>query len=445
MSESIEGSNSNNAVEQKVASPESSSNASRKRKHKKEGKKDGKKKKSKKDQPQPELLKSQGSSESPMKSSPVPSVAPAFNKDDLKCVVCLEFPDGQIFQCGNGHLLCTDCHGRIIDTEKPVCPSCRLRMSRDHPSRNLFAESVLANVYVICSNEGCNQKLAFGKLKEHTEKICKFRPASCVYSILGCSWKGIHADLEEHENNCELKNMKGKKIVNLLKERENESKKKVETQRIAINQESQTKVVDLLSSRARDIVIRDVVLEKDELCDVICSKTFMALGYAWEVVLHRDRATKKPSINIRMVSMVRRKLSITFFVLKGPYVEFDIPPVIQSADFKKRSQSQQNCHLVLDTDEETTKRIIEGEQLHLRIGFVDKSRGVSRFFTNQNEDDVIDLSSESDDSEDEEDEENENGFLVHDEEDSDDYDDEYSIEYDSRSEDDSGEEFVTIM
>eukprot|EP00475_Leptophrys_vorax_P000680 TRINITY_DN10384_c0_g2_i1.p1 TRINITY_DN10384_c0_g2~~TRINITY_DN10384_c0_g2_i1.p1 ORF type:complete len:490 (-),score=129.06 TRINITY_DN10384_c0_g2_i1:1155-2624(-) len=364
---------------------------------------------------------------------------PMFNRDDLLCAVCMEYPESQIFQCANGHLLCNACHQRIVDSEKSVCPSCRVKMSADQPNRNLFAESVLANVQVTCSNAGCSDKLLFGKLKEHVEKLCEYRPALCKYSILACNWRGIHRDLAEHEENCEIRNMKGKKLVKLMKE--NDSKKKGESLKQMSAQEAQTKVVQLLSSRARDIVIRDVMLEKDDLCDVICSKTFMALGYAWEVILNRDRASKKPSLNIRMISMGRRKLKLTFFVLKGPYVELDIPPAIANAEFKKRSGQSvhQSCHCILQTDEDTSKRILEGETLHLRIGFVDQSRGVSRWFTNQN-DEPRDYSSDEDDEfEDEEDRHHHRRHYHH----HDDSEDDVGLDSDSGddSRDGSGNEY----
>ncbi len=50
---------------------------------------------------------------------------------------------------------------------------------------------------------------------------------------------------------------------------------------------AQTAVCRLLSSRCKDIQMRDVVLERDSICEETCSKTFTALGLAWEVIMSK--------------------------------------------------------------------------------------------------------------------------------------------------------------
>lgn len=329
----------------------------------------------------PAIMASSSSSSGLPATSAGPS-SPKFNQEDLKCVVCMDFPSGHIYQCQNGHLLCTDCHHRVVESPKCVCPSCRVKLSRDSPSRNIFAETVLSTVVVPCTNPGCSEKLPFGKLQEHTDRLCGFRPAVCKFKPIGCDWSGIFSKCADHESSCEIRKMSAKKILKLVTERE--QKRKSTGGNKDMLKDGKEQITKLLSSRARDIVIRDVLLEKDDLCDEICSKTFMALGFAWEVVLTKDKATKRPSVNIRLVSSLRRKLNLTFFILKGPYVNFDIPPSVHSADFKKKDRHQ-NCHCVLPTDEETSRQLLDQESLHLRIGFVDRSRGVSRWFSNQHQ------------------------------------------------------------
>ena len=33
---------------------------------------------------------------------------------------------------------------------------------------------------------------------------CEFKPMECKFHLLGCSWKGIRRDVEEHESKCAL-------------------------------------------------------------------------------------------------------------------------------------------------------------------------------------------------------------------------------------------------
>jgi hypothetical protein len=43
----------------------------------------------------------------------------------IHCTICLDLPDGAIYQCTNGHILCEGCHRRVLDTDESRCPTCR--------------------------------------------------------------------------------------------------------------------------------------------------------------------------------------------------------------------------------------------------------------------------------------------------------------------------------
>ena len=59
-------------------------------------------------------------------------------KKSLECPVCFYTPKaGPLYQCENGHILCSGCNGKVQQ-----CPECRV----DLPNvriRNLFAEKQL--------------------------------------------------------------------------------------------------------------------------------------------------------------------------------------------------------------------------------------------------------------------------------------------------------------
>lgn len=217
--------------------------------------------------------------------------------------------------------------------------------------------------------------MKFGERKEH-EAGCSAKPTVCKYAPIGCVWKGTVASLVEHKKECEVRKMSAKKILKLVTAAK-------EANTFSKGDRGGKKVLELLSSRVRDIAIRDVLLEKDEQGSEVCSNTFMALGYAWEVVLEKN-SKGNAVLCMRMVSSLRRKLRVTFFILRGPFVESNIPPSVHTVDFKRLARGNHHSHqCVLPVDEDTSEALLDLQSLHLRIGFVDRSRGVSRWFSNQ--------------------------------------------------------------
>ena len=58
-------------------------------------------------------------------------------KDVLECPVCLKVPRcAPIFQCERGHVVCNECHPKLV-----TCPVCRLPLGN---TRSLISEKVLA-------------------------------------------------------------------------------------------------------------------------------------------------------------------------------------------------------------------------------------------------------------------------------------------------------------
>lgn len=72
-------------------------------------------------------------------------------REELQCKVCLELPEnGKFHQCEHGHLFCSECLTRILEGNQAICPVCRVSLSRSRPTRNRFAELILAQLLVPC-------------------------------------------------------------------------------------------------------------------------------------------------------------------------------------------------------------------------------------------------------------------------------------------------------
>jgi hypothetical protein len=202
---------------------------------------------------------------------------------DLHCIVCFELPPSEIFQCEHGHMLCAACHARVVVDPRPQCPNCRARLSRDRPHRNRFAEMVLSHHLVSCSHAGCAERVEFRAAVEHETKLCRYRPVKCRYHPMGCEWGGLAKNARAHEKECPILGKKHKSILKRVLKRAEEQT--ADFKRREHECRLQTDIVRLLTSPAKDIAYKDVVLEKDPLHNEMCSQTFTALNLAWEVAL----------------------------------------------------------------------------------------------------------------------------------------------------------------
>ena len=87
-------------------------------------------------------------------------------KSLLECPVCI---GEQVFQCKNGHLLCTECLSKI-----KICPQCRDPMNQ--AARNLLAEQLVEETLPNCPfpEQGCTAKLDPSTTQQH-QIDCTFR------------------------------------------------------------------------------------------------------------------------------------------------------------------------------------------------------------------------------------------------------------------------------
>jgi hypothetical protein len=114
-------------------------------------------------------------------------------KDVLECPVCLRIPrSAPIFQCERGHVVCSECHPKLV-----TCPVCRLPLGK---TRSLISEKVLSRLPTLCafSDHGCTVELMKADLEAH-EKECLFRLVRCV--DLACNEQVAFASLLEHMSN----------------------------------------------------------------------------------------------------------------------------------------------------------------------------------------------------------------------------------------------------
>ena len=356
----------------------------------------------------------------------------------LYLCVSLDFPSAAIYQCSNGHLLCDGCFTRVVEGNQPVCPTCRVSLSRDRPIRSRFAETVLSALPVPCTNvgSGCTQHVRYGQLSAHLTSECLYRRADCKYHPLGCDWAGYARDLRRHQRQCPVKSLPVKELLAGVQRRNEQQAARQQVQN-RINDRYQ-RATGYLSKRCRDIQVRDVTIEHDSITGERCANTFVACGKAWQIFLDplerlsaqpvsASEATSGaasandstqsaqpanpasgvsgalslssssgpaslppsvlvgvcgPSVYCRMhitcVSPIRRRCVMMFVFLRGPSLtDIDFHPHITKIIFKRRRSESDSFRVYLPSDE-AVHNFYARDSINLRVAMVDASRGSVR-------------------------------------------------------------------
>eukprot|EP00124_Ichthyophonus_hoferi_P002681 Ihof_evm6s193 gene=Ihof_evmTU6s193 len=322
----------------------------------------------------------------------------------LNCSICLSQPEAEVYQCSNGHLLCTDCHKRVGAEDSCACPTCRVRMSRNNPTRNYVAEKARDQLPASCENKGCNDALTVATIVLHQTTQCPFRPSKCQYYRIGCDWSGVYSDLTKHESACKFSSMSGEDILPLVvwREAQEEAERQKEKEIQAIDKN----VVDILSSRCRNIEVRDVRLSLDEIVNDTSSTPFKCLGETWIATLRQRKAEGKGEKNIGMrkdgqtVERVGLRLSrqrgrrgnyprlrLNVTVLKGPSHPIDLPPSVHSLVFEKGDR--RSAYIPLPVEGSQANQLSSCHNIHLRLVFVDARNGLNREFTSERSSDAL--------------------------------------------------------
>ncbi|KAJ4805199.1 E3 ubiquitin-protein ligase [Rhynchospora pubera] len=115
--------------------------------------------------------------------------------DLFDCPVCTNSLCPPIYQCPNGHVLCSSCKLRVEDQ----CPTCRRELGS---IRCLALEKVAEFLELPCryQSEGCTMVLPYYQKIKH-EKTCELRPYYCPYAGSECPTIGDIPTLMAHLRN----------------------------------------------------------------------------------------------------------------------------------------------------------------------------------------------------------------------------------------------------
>ena len=119
----------------------------------------------------------------------------------LECPVCFNTPGNpdQIHFCSNGHMLCDDCHKKILEKK---CPTCRSDNWTGHHTLLPLMKKILSALPKQCPFTECEKQLKDSERDEHM-KNCEYRLFDCI-GLKSCSKKvtfdlaSVQKHLEDH-------------------------------------------------------------------------------------------------------------------------------------------------------------------------------------------------------------------------------------------------------
>nr|XP_002736139.2 PREDICTED: cysteine and histidine-rich protein 1-B-like [Saccoglossus kowalevskii] len=258
----------------------------------------------------------------------------------LCCAVCLDLPRSTVFQCTNGHLMCAGCFTHLLadarlKNEQATCPNCRCEISKSMCSRNLAVEKAVCELPAAC--QYCNNYLPRSTLEFHERQECSDRLTNCKYQRIGCSWCGPYHELQEHEQQCCRPQKSGAEILEAL-----QSIDQIRDDEMKVY----SNIFNLLSFEK--ITLNDLQLRPYRTDDFIPrvyyeTSRFSALDQQWVVKgqvndNHRDPSQSyQRTISYQLVLKSRVgsncNLDVRFIVLKGPFGEMKVKPVIYNYEF----------------------------------------------------------------------------------------------------------------
>jgi hypothetical protein len=93
-------------------------------------------------------------------------------KQSLECKICFDIIRGPVWQCKEGHIVCSKCKKNC----NQVCAFCRLTVQ----SRNRVLEELFSNYKISCPNKLCNFCSFNDETMNNHLLNCKYNPIKCL-------------------------------------------------------------------------------------------------------------------------------------------------------------------------------------------------------------------------------------------------------------------------
>ncbi|KAB0396423.1 hypothetical protein E2I00_012065, partial [Balaenoptera physalus] len=261
--------------------------------------------------------------------------------------LCATGPWEGPLQCTNGHLMCAGCFIHLLadarlKEEQATCPNCRCEISKSLCCRNLAVEKAVSELP-----------------SEVTQ---------CKYKRIGCPWHGPFHELTVHEAACAHPTKTGNELMEILDEMDQSHRKEMQLYNSIFSLLSFEKIgyteVQFRPYRTDDFITR-LYYE---------TPRFTVLNQTWVLKARVNDSERNPNLSCKrtlsfqllLKSKVTAPLECSFLLLKGPYDDVKISPVIYHFVFTNESNETDYVPLPI-VDSVECNKLLAAKNINLRL------------------------------------------------------------------------------
>nr|XP_019572731.1 PREDICTED: cysteine and histidine-rich protein 1 isoform X2 [Rhinolophus sinicus] len=273
--------------------------------------------------------------------------------------------------CTNGHLMCAGCFIHLLadarlKEEQATCPNCRCEISKSLCCRNLAVEKAVSELPSECGF--CLRQFPRSLLERHQKEECQDRVTQCKYKRIGCPWHGPFHELTVHEAACAHPTKTGNELMEILGEMDQSHRKEMQLYNSIFSLLSFEKIgyteVQFRPYRTDDFITR-LYYE---------TPRFTVLSQTWVLKARVNDSERNPNLSCKrtlsfqllLKSKVTAPLECSFLLLKGPYDDVKISPVIYHFVFTNDSNETDYVPLPIADSVECNK-LLAAKNINLRL------------------------------------------------------------------------------
>uniref|UniRef100_A0AAA9SY39 Cysteine and histidine rich 1 n=1 Tax=Bos taurus TaxID=9913 RepID=A0AAA9SY39_BOVIN len=302
---------------------------------------------------------------------PVVRRAPGLRRYRSPCSPGTRWSYEYLCKCTNGHLMCAGCFIHLLadarlKEEQATCPNCRCEISKSLCCRNLAVEKAVSELPSECGF--CLCQFPRSILERHQKEECQDRVTQCKYKRIGCPWHGPFHELTVHEAACAHPTKTGNELMEILDEMDQSHRKEMQLYNSIFSLLSFEKIgyteVQFRPYRTDDFITR-LYYE---------TPRFTVLNQTWVLKARVNDSERNPNLSCKrtlsfqllLKSKVTAPLECSFLLLKGPYDDVKISPVIYHFVFTNESNETDYVPLPI-VDSVECNKLLAAKNINLRL------------------------------------------------------------------------------
>ncbi|XP_068094274.1 zinc finger TRAF-type-containing protein 1 isoform X1 [Hyperolius riggenbachi] len=253
-----------------------------------------------------------------------------------------------------------------LKEEQSTCPNCRCEISKSLCCRNLAVEKAVSELPTECGF--CLKAFPRSLLDRHKKEECQDRVTQCKYKRIGCPWQGPFHELPAHESECSHPSKTGNELMEILDEMDQSHKKEMQLYNSIFGLLSFEKIgyteVQFRPYRTDDFITR-LYYE---------TPRFTVLNQTWVLKARVNDSERNPNLSCKrtlsfqliLKSKVNSPMECSFLLLKGPYDDVKIHPVIYHFVFTNENNETEYVPLPIIDSVECNK-LLAAKNINLRL------------------------------------------------------------------------------